>query len=352
MATLLLDRAGLDVRTHGNALALYENGSRRSTVPLKLIDRVVIQGGQTRLDSSVLQKIAEQGATTLLLSPRHARRVALVLGPAHNDAAIRLAQARAVGDDTFCQPWAHRLVAAKLRRQQRTLQRIETRRPDARKALFDGRAALQHCLDTLHAQPSLPIASLRGVEGAGARAHFAALTAVFAPALNFAGRNRRPPRDPVNTCLSLGYTLLHFEAVRAAHIAGLDPLLGFYHRPSFGRESLAADLIEPLRPVVDHWVWRLHTDRRLRPEHFTRDGAACLLGKAGRGIFYAEWEKDSTALRRWLRRETRQLARHLRSAGTHLLAPDDDWDEADECPPDPAADTPDTFFSPNPEPPQ
>jgi CRISPR-associated protein Cas1 len=42
--------------------------------------------------------------------------------------------------------------------------------------------------------------------------------------------------------------LLHFEAVRMAHAAGLDPLLGFYHRPAFGRESLACDLIEPPAP--------------------------------------------------------------------------------------------------------
>ena len=97
------------------------------------------------------------------------------------------------------------------------------------------------------------------------------------------GRNRRPPRDPVNACLSLAYTLLHFEAVRMAHAAGLDPLLGFYHRPAFGRESLACDLIEPLRPAVDEWIWQQFSPGPLRPEHFSPDKGACLLGKTGRG---------------------------------------------------------------------
>jgi hypothetical protein len=69
--------------------------------------------------------------------------------------------------------------------------------------------------------------------------------------LIFGGRNRRPPRDPANAVLSLGYTLLHFEAVRACYGAGLDPMIGFFHNLDFGRESLACDLVEPLRPRLD-----------------------------------------------------------------------------------------------------
>jgi CRISPR-associated protein Cas1 len=92
MGLLLLDRAALEIRSEGETLALYEAGERRGTVPLKLIDRCVIHGTQTRLDSGVLIKLAEAGATTVLMSPRHPRRAAIVLGPQHNDASVRLAQ--------------------------------------------------------------------------------------------------------------------------------------------------------------------------------------------------------------------------------------------------------------------
>lgn len=51
MATLLLDRAGLEVRTDGAALALYEQGERRGSIPIALLERCVIQGQGTRLDS-------------------------------------------------------------------------------------------------------------------------------------------------------------------------------------------------------------------------------------------------------------------------------------------------------------
>lgn len=172
------------------------------------------------------------------------------------------------------------------------------------------------------------LGSLRGFEGAAARAYFAGLAGVMPPALEFGGRNRRPPRDPVNVCLSLGYTLLHTQAVQACTMAGLDPLLGFYHRPSFGRESLASDLIEPLRPAMDlWWVWELLRTRNLREEHFSTDKGACLLGKAGRGVFYADWQTNSKPWQRWLQGHAQRLANSLRTTGTAWLATAADEDE-------------------------
>ena len=43
MSTLYLDRKGLELRADGNAMALYESGERIRTVPLSLLDRVVIR---------------------------------------------------------------------------------------------------------------------------------------------------------------------------------------------------------------------------------------------------------------------------------------------------------------------
>jgi CRISP-associated protein Cas1 len=326
MSTLLLDRAELEVRLDGDALALYEAGVRRGTVPVKLLERCIIQGARTRLDSGVLLKLAEAGVATVLFSPRMGRRVAMVLGPAHNDAAVRLAQAQRVGDVAWCRDWAQQIVRAKLARQRKTLRTWLTARPDARKALTDAIASLDVALRSVE-DTSLDLAALRGVEGAAARAHFAGLAAVLPPALQFSGRNRRPPRDPANACLSLAYTLLHVEAVQAAHLCGVDPLLGFYHRPAFGRESLASDLIEPLRAAADLWVWQQFRDRTLRDDHFTQDKGACLLGKAGRSAFYACWERDVKPLRRWLRRTAAALARALRHEGMAWIEHADEDDE-------------------------
>ena len=204
---------------------------------------------------------------------------------------------------------AQRLIAGKLRAQIRCLEEAQAQRPDIRKPLQDGLLTLQRLLPTLTEATHRD--AVLGVEGAGAAAYFAALTTLFPPSLNFTGRNRRSPRDPVNACLSLGYTLLHFEAVRAAYGAGLDPLLGFFHEPAYGRESLACDLIEPLRPRLDRWVWALFRERRLRSTDFVFDKGACLLAKAGRQVFYAGYEMWVPSARRYLRRESYRLANGL-----------------------------------------
>ncbi len=318
MATLVLDRSDLELRLDGDALALYEPDGRRGSVPLKLLERVILQG-RVRFDSGVLARLAHEGVSTLMLSRRHSERVAIVLGRAHNDAAIRLAQCQLVLDPSWCDRWARRLVVGKTRMQARLLQRALAGRPDCRKPLTDAIAALDEALRALATADSLPAASVRGIEGAAARAYFRGLASVFPPSLEFAGRNRRPPRDPVNACLSLGYTLLHFDAVRAAHAAGLDPLLGYYHRPAFGRESLACDLIEPLRPRVDECVWEMLRTRALRESHFTRDKGACLLHKAGREVFYAAYDAFAALPRRALRRQCGVLARDLKRRGEPLL---------------------------------
>jgi hypothetical protein len=112
---------------------------------------------------------------------------------------------------------------------------MDLERPDARKPLAYTLSALEDALAALEGTDVPPNpARLRGVEGAAARAYFQGLSALFPPALEFVGRNRRPPRDLVNACFSLAYTLLHFEAVRAAHMAGLDPCWGSITVPPWG----------------------------------------------------------------------------------------------------------------------
>ena len=212
-----------------------------------------------RLQLSVLQKLAEHGATTLLLSGRRSRRIGIVVGNPANDASIRLCQALRVVDTDYCRRSSAALVAAKIRRQSRACAIWLVARPDRRRILLQAHRKLHRLAQEVGAQPT--VEGIRGVEGAAARQYFVALRSVVPPELEFTGRNRRPPRDPVNAALSLAYTLLHWEAVHVLHAVGLDPMLGFYHRPSFGRESLACDVMEPLRPAVDRWIWRLFADR-------------------------------------------------------------------------------------------
>ena len=206
-------------------------------------------------------------------------------------------------------------MLVKVRGQLRLLKRVMSERPDLRHPLTGGVQTLSGIIGQLRDdQQRISLERLRGYEGAAAAAYFAAFTQLFAPSLNFTGRHKRPPPDPVNVCLSLGYTLLHYDAVRACHIVGLDSMLGFFHDVSFGRESLACDLMEPLRPLMDRWVWQLFRERTLRPEHFSDDNGRCLLNKAGRQHFYAFYESRAGAARRLLRRYGYALSKRYQQA--------------------------------------
>lgn len=310
MTTLYLDRKDLTVAHHAGRLRL-QAGPAAQDVPLALLERVVVAAA-VRLDSRVLGALAERGIGVLLLGPRSGERLAIVHGRPHQDARVRLGQMRLADDGAFALATAKRLVAHKLRRQSRLLAQARRLRPDQSRALSRGMATLEALLSALAG--SADLASVRGLEGAGAAAHFQALGAVLPPQLGFAARRRRPPPDPVNAALSLGYTLLHFEAARAAYAAGLDPYIGFLHGVSFGRESLACDLIEPLRPAIDGWLWRLFAERALRAEHFHTEAGRCLLGKAGRGVFFGAYETFARPQRRVLRRLCRYLAAAARGA--------------------------------------
>jgi len=309
MTTLYLDRRELSLKQEGRSLVIFEDGSRRGSVPLHLLERVVLRSS-VNLDSTLLAHLADAGIGVLIFGGRFGAKRAVVLGDWHNDAARRIGQYQAFGDPHWRRVWSQRLVTLKVKGQARLLQRALRERPDLRLPLTTALGRLDRIRATL-ASETVSMERVRGLEGAAAAAYFEGLCPLFPESLGFRGRNRRPPRDPVNAVLSLGYTLLHAEAVLACHGAGLDPLIGFYHELAFGRESLASDLIEPLRPRVDAWAWERFRARELRAEDFETTAGACLLAKGGRRSFYALWEVFARGPRRLLRRYAGRLARRL-----------------------------------------
>ncbi len=302
MSSLYLDRKNLGIKLDGQALAIYEDGIRKGSVPLHLLERIIVHGN-AQLESKVLGALTLRNISLVILSQRSTEATAILMSRAHSDSCRKLGQYRVSLEDCLRIPLARWLVFVKIRAQQRMLRNALETRADLRLSLTNALQSLTGIINQLRENSQkITLASLRGLEGAAAASYFAGFTQLFAPSLNFSGRNKRPPRDPVNACLSLGYTLLHHDAVHACQIAGLDAMLGFYHETSFGRESLACDLIEPLRPQLDDWVWQMFRDRILRIEHFSEENGRCILNKAGRQHFYAFYESHCRGMRRLLRR--------------------------------------------------
>ncbi|MBN1960951.1 MAG: CRISPR-associated endonuclease Cas1 [Deltaproteobacteria bacterium] len=171
--------------------------------------------------------------------------------------------------------------------------------------------------------------SLLGIEGTAARLYFEIFPNMIKRNeidgdFTFTGRNRRPPRDPVNALLSLAYSLLTKDLTIIITMAGLDPYLGFYHRPRYGRPSLALDLMEEFRPIIaDSTVIAAINTGVITSEDFTYAGGAVALNKGARKSFMQAYERRMDQLirhpvfgyqisyRRILDVQTRLLGRYL-----------------------------------------
>jgi CRISP-associated protein Cas1 len=191
------------------------------------------------------------------------------------------AELRAADDPALRAVFGRTVVDGKVRKQAVVLQRL------ARRHNAELVATTIEQLRQLLAM--LPEATgrdeLMGLEGAAARAYFAALGDLLPEEFGFTGRTRQPPLDVVNAALSYGHTILVGEAVSALCAAGLDPNIGLLHADDDHRPALALDLMEEFRPlIVDQVVLAAVNRHELRPEHGRReeDSAGVLLTRAGR----------------------------------------------------------------------
>jgi CRISPR-associated protein Cas1 len=244
---------------------------------------------------------------------------------------LRREQFRWADIPAFCLRLSRALVAGKIKNQRTLLQRNHVEPPR-------GALAQMKCMQQ-DAEQADSLEELLGIEGNAARAyfqHFAGMLKTEGEAssraaepdpffsFDFVGRNRRPPRDPVNALLSLAYSMLAKDLTVIAQTVGFDPYLGFFHQPRFGRASLPLDLMEPFRPLIaDSAVISAINTRMVSPSDFIRAGDSTALRPEGRKAFFRAYEQRMDALathplfgyrvsyRRMLEIQTRLLARVL-----------------------------------------
>jgi len=110
---------------------------------------------------------------------------------------------------------------------------------------------------------------LRGYEGLGAKLYFQAFARCLKHGIGFPGRKYYPSTDPVNALLSFGYSFVARNMESLLESVGIDPAIGFLHEPSYGRASLALDMLEEFRhPFVDRLVLGLFNRRYIVPDDF------------------------------------------------------------------------------------
>ncbi|MCB9548972.1 MAG: CRISPR-associated endonuclease Cas1 [Myxococcales bacterium] len=294
-ALLTVQRAGATVGLAGESIEVRFGRDVLASKPLAEVAELHLYG-TIELTAAARTRLLRAGVDTLFLSPAGRLQGALRTR-VDRGGQRRLAQLHALADEARTLELARLFVEGKLANQRSLCLRMarEHRGPQA--------VAAAVALGRLQARAPTDLDTLRGVEGQGAAVYFRALgEAIRNPLFSFTKRTRRPPTDPVNACLSFGYTLVLARVEAALLRAGLEPCLGALHAADHGKPALALDVMEPLRPMVDRLVLRLINRRQLEPADFVHPdvdpstlGApptgevpaqpAVYLGERGRAIF-------------------------------------------------------------------
>ncbi|MCK6530083.1 CRISPR-associated endonuclease Cas1 [Myxococcota bacterium] len=187
-------------------------------------------------------------------------------GPRSPTGALQVEQVRWLADPERALSLARWIVAGKVDSQWRLLTDVQRNRQDP--AIGEAACQLRALSRRIPGAESLDQA--RGLEGQAAAIYYGVFDRLIThPHFRWSGRNRRPPRDPVNACLSFGYTLLATRVESALYATGLLPGVGSLHAPIRGQPALALDLMEEFRAgVVDRMTLRLVNRRQLSPEDF------------------------------------------------------------------------------------
>jgi CRISPR-associated protein Cas1 len=248
----------------------------------------------------------------------------ITVGLSHKNVDLRRLQFRAAEDPALSLSLAKKFVIAKIINARTFLRRngedVPVQTLDMMRALADDAATCTAA------------ASLLGIEGTAARVYFQSFSRMLKRrdgdadglAFDFAGRNRRPARDPVNALLSLAYALLAKDLTVVTQAVGFDPFLGFYHRPRYGRPALALDLMEEFRPIIsDSIALTAINTGVVQPDDFISRAGAVSLKEHGRTRFLRLYERRMDELvthpifgyricyRRVLEVQARLLARFL-----------------------------------------
>ncbi len=252
------------VSKEAGRLLIKKEGAVSHTIHLFKLEQLVVFGN-IYLTPSAIRYLLKEGIDTAFMTTqgRYLGRLQSALG---KNIVLRREQFRKMEEESFCLQTAKAIVKGKLYNLRTVLMRLNRQRENIH--LDNEILAIRNLIEKVEEASSLE--SVRGYEGRGTAIYFEGFSKGFlGEGLEFPGRVRRPPTDPINALLSLGYTLLMNQVIAAVNLVGFDPYFGTLHSMDYGRPSLALDLMEEWRPIiVDTLVLSVFNLKSLTPSDF------------------------------------------------------------------------------------
>lgn len=282
---LSLDGENVVANRGGDAIARY---------PLHTLQSIV-SFSYAGASPALMGACAQREIALAFCSPR-GRFLARVSGAVQGNVLLRRMQYRAADDPTQSCRIARNMIFGKVYNARWSVER--TRRDHAPRVDGDRFSAVSAQLHGMLPQiaEETSLDSLRGLEGASATSYFSVLDDMILrdkETFFFKERSRRPPLDAFNALLSFSYSLLAHDCASALESVGLDAYVGYLHRDRPGRESLALDLMEELRPCfADRFVLTMVNNRVVKASDFqVQESGAVFLTDAGRKTFLQKWQE-------------------------------------------------------------
>ena len=276
---------GTKVGVRGECLRFSDReGKSVKEIPIANTESLSILGS-VQVTTQAIHALATNNVPVAFLTS--SGRLSAMLDPCDSvSALVRRAQVRATDDESRCLELSKALISAKISNQRTMLMRNHPN--------LDRNVARDLSCQISGAAEAANLDVLRGHEGQAAAVYFRHFGDVFKgdEGREFAanGRQRRPPPDPVNACISFGYSMLANECVAALRTAGLEPSVGAFHVYRPGRPALALDLMEPFRPLIVDSVAVMAFNRgELVDGHFLRTASGCAMTDHGRKAFFSAW---------------------------------------------------------------
>ena len=319
---LYVDTYGAYLRKREGYIQVTKEKELLHEIPMTAVDQVVLVG-QVNATTPLLNELLHKGVPVYFC--QYGGRLNGWLQPMWGkNSLLRIAQVRAYDDPATAIRLARAFVRGKLSNYRTLLLRYH--RATENRQLADAAATIAKTLNSLDSQETLD--ALRGAEGYASRIWFEAMPGMLRRSETdffFAGRNRRPPRDPVNAMLSFGYSMLAKDLIGELMRIGLDPYVGFLHSAVYGRPALALDLMEEFRPIiVDSAVLTAINTNMIGPENFEANELSCMMDEKGRKSFFQAYRNRMNeeivhpifgyklSYRRTLELQARMLAKTIR----------------------------------------
>ena len=265
---------GAKISTEYNHLIVEDGSGRRrrirrynrATAPF---DRLIITGATGYISFSAVHWCRDAGISIYQLD-RDGTVIAVSGDFGADRPELRRAQAKAAGRSIGLQI-ARRLVAQKLKEQARVAASlgnpVRIRAP--------GLSRLKTTTDLLTVEAEIASQYWQACEqiplnfAANQLPRIADHWTIFGQRSSPITGTPRMAGSPAGAMLNFLYSILVAEARLACLGMGLDPGLGVYHVDKPGRDSLVYDLIEPVRPAVDEWLFALFEEQVFTIEDFT-----------------------------------------------------------------------------------